>query len=162
MNAAVDWMRYQLGTNTAPYLSAAELQSAPSPAQTPRTSTTRPQDIAPTWQPFVIDRLLNLVQIGENWDSYGAKAPSKTSANELLNVLTAVMNSDTPAPSVVPSPLGHFQAEWHRNGVDLEVEVVAPTQVFVSFSDAQGGWEDKLDFDFTRLVQAIRRVGPTA
>jgi len=42
-----------------------------------------------------------------------------------MDVLRYVMTAETPSPFVAPTPEGHFQAEWHLNGVDLEVEVVA-------------------------------------
>src|SRR5258707_74644 len=134
------------------YLSDGELQPAtPAPAR----SSTWPGVLQPQWQPEVMHRLYNLLKLRANWDSYGAKRPSLASANELLKVLASIMSANAPAPSIVPSASGHFQAEWHQNGVDLEIEVVTPTTILVSYSDPQGEWDKNFDFDFTELVQAV-------
>ncbi|MGO8859080.1 MAG: hypothetical protein ACLQO1_25790 [Steroidobacteraceae bacterium] len=159
MNAAREWMIDPQGSSGRKYLSDAGLQ-VPLPKQVSGSSLSTAAPLA--WQHKVINRLAELTTLKENWDSYGARRPAASSAIALFNVLTAVMDIETPAPSVVPSPLGHFQAEWHRNGVDLEVEVITPTKIAVSFSDASDptrDWDEELDVDFTRLVEAIARVG---
>ena len=111
------------------------------------------------WRLQVADRLFDLLQLPENWDSYGARVPSRTSADDMLAVLGSIMQAKSPTPSVVPSAQGHFQAEWHRNGIDLEVEVIAPTKIMVTYADADEEWEKELDFDFTLLVNAVKRLG---
>jgi hypothetical protein len=156
MNAAREWMLAPHGTSGRKYLSDSDLQ-----ATLPKQVSVSTQSTAPVaWQLKVIQRLSDLLSLQANWDSYGARPPSASSAIALFTVLQSVMNANTPAPSIVPSPLGHFQAEWHRNGVDLEVEVITPTKIMVSFDDAKNPpWEVELDVDFTRLVEAVRAVG---
>lgn len=154
MSAATDWvMADQRRRNNRSYLSDIDVQVV---SREPASAGTIS---IPAWQGKVMNRLRDLVCLRDNWDSYGASRPSINSAVDLVSVLGAVMAVDTPAPSIVPSPLGHFQAEWHRNGVDLEVEVVSPTKILVSYSDAINCWDRELKFDFTLLVQAVRRVG---
>lgn len=153
MNAAMDWMTGQRRSSRRSYLSDVDLQVPPLEAVSTGSTAT------PMWQPKVIGRLVELMNLKANWDSYGASRPSGDSALDLFSVLGAVMASDTPAPSIVPSPQGHFQAEWHRNGVDLEVEVIAPTKILVSFDDGADSWDEELNVDFTRLLQAVRRIG---
>lgn len=126
------------------------------PAQQVSTSAL---PVMPTWAVSVLGRLSDLLRLKDNWDSYGASTPSVTSAVELFKVLYAIASPDTPTPSIVPTPMGHFQAEWHQNGADLEVEVVKPTKILVSYSDATDAWDDELTIDMTRLVQVIRRIG---
>src|SRR6266404_2161951 len=129
-----------------------EVQIAPPPV------TTSASAFVPAWARSVVHRLNDLLNLEANWDSYGASKPSKISAIELIRVLGSVAGPNTPVPSIVPSSLGHFQAEWHQNGIDLEVEVVTPTKIFVSFSDSSGyTWDDELSLDMTRLAQAVRR-----
>ena len=113
----------------------------------------------PQWHAVVKQRLHDLLKLEANWDSYGANAPSRLSANDLLSVLALIMNEDTPAPSIVPCVRGHFQAEWHTNGVDLEVEVVTLTEIPTSYVDATTDWECTFDFDFTKLIKAVALVG---
>jgi hypothetical protein len=154
MNAAMDWIKDQRRSSNRLYLSDVDVQ-VPQPVSTGRTSI-------PTWQPKVVERLVELLSLKDNWDSYGANRPSLTSALDLCSVLGGVMAANTPAPSIVPSPHGHFQAEWHVNGADLEVEVIAPTKISVSFSDEKDSWDEELNVDFTRLLQAVRRLDRVA
>jgi hypothetical protein len=156
MNAAMDWMTDRRRTGNRLYLTDVDLEVPPPDAvSTGRTSI-------PTWQPKVIERLVELLTLKDNWDSYGASRPSLTAALELCSVLGGVMAINTPAPSIVPTSHGHFQAEWHLNGADLEVEVIAPTKISVSFSDEKDSWDEELDVDFTRLLQAVRRIDRAA
>jgi len=148
MNASVDWMAR--GRPTAAVRPRRRIPAARSSLTAAETSN---------WEDQVIDRLFDLLQFSEDWDSYGAKAPLRTSADAVFAVLTSIMGRTTPTPSIVPSSQGHFQAEWHQNGVDLEVEVVTPTKVLVWYSDPHEEWEDEFDFDFTRLVKAVKRLG---
>ena len=125
----------------------------------PVTTSASPQ--VPTWTSAVVKRLNDLLRLDHNWDSYGATKPSSNAAEALVKVLCDVARSDTPAPAVVPSPAGHFQAEWHRNGIDLELEVVTPTKILVSYSDAQDSWDEEFSLDVTRLAYAVRQIGRT-
>lgn len=126
----------------------------------PASVTTSASAFIPTWASTTVKRLNELLHLKDNWDSYGASKPSATSAVELIKVLCSVATPDTPAPAIIPSPFGHFQAEWHQNGVDLEVEVMSPTKIHVSFSDVWGiTWQDELSLDMTRLTHAVRRIG---
>lgn len=152
MNASVDWM------STGQRIGELKMRrSSVKRAMTPPATSV--ETIASGWQEVVSDRLVDLLQLPENWDSYGARAPRWDAANNLVAVLASIMQRKTPSPSIVPSAEGHFQAEWHRNGIDLEVEVVAPTKILVSYTDSQDEWEDELDFDFTRLVSAVKKLG---
>lgn len=38
--------------------------------------------------------------------------------------IVRVLDHDTPAPSVTPTPVGGLQFEWHEGGWDLEIEVL--------------------------------------
>jgi hypothetical protein len=80
----------------------------------------------------------------------------------MVSVLNSIMRSDTPAPSIVPSPRGHLQAEWHIGGIDLEIEVLTPTNVIASYSNADLpllSWDDRpFALDFTSLAAAIQSL----
>ncbi len=49
--------------------------------------------------------------------------PSETSVLGVLTILAKILDSSAPPPSVVPTHEGGVQVEWHRNGVDLEIEI---------------------------------------
>ena len=50
------------------------------------------------------------------------RAYSEMAAN-IVKLLIDILDSRAPPPSVVPTWEGGLQVEWHRNGVDLEIEV---------------------------------------
>jgi hypothetical protein len=154
MNAlvAMEW-----DTPTKParrYLSDDELE-VPAKAPTPAACRT------PAWRRDVLVRLLELTQLKDNWDSYGARRPRVESAAALLAVLNSIMDPETVPPIIVPTPDGHFQAEWHRNKCDLEIEVIDPTRIVVMFTADDVHWEEELSVDFTRLIAVVRRIGGT-
>ena len=61
----------------------------------------------------------------ENWDSYEASPIHESAILRAFNILSEIVNPSfsLPAPSVVPTAKGGIQLEWHRNGVDLEIEI---------------------------------------
>jgi hypothetical protein len=120
----------------------------------PTLLTDRQPTQAP-WVDSVIERLIDLTSLQSNWDSYGASAPSMSAALALIEILAQTTSAETPVPAIVPSPHGHFQAEWHENGVDLEVEVVSPTHVDVYFAKDRVQWHDVLRSDLSPLVKAL-------
>lgn len=65
-----------------------------------------------------------LVQLPRGWNSYNAKSISNDAIFGaiafLLEEASAVPN--IAAPSVVPTVRGGLQLEWHRRGVDIEIE----------------------------------------
>ena len=99
-------------------------------------------DPAP-WAEPTLRAVGGLFTLPTDWDSYGARAPDPACVLAAWQMLTAVMRDDTPPPAVVPTARGGVQLEWHRNGVDLEVEVATPRTFLMSFeADASGeAWE---------------------
>ena len=159
MSVAVDWMRVNTRRQPRIFLSEGEIEPRKAAEATTPATITRSDELLPKWYMPVVERLVGLQRLRDNWDSYGAKTPSFTSAETMLQVLAAIMRVNSPAPSIVPSPLGHFQAEWHQDGIDLEVEVIAPAKISVSYEGPDGDWEDEVSFDFTRLVKAVGKIG---
>jgi len=156
MNASVDWMSRRRQGDRYMFLSEGEVVRVP--------SGSRNVPIIPPWVEQVGKRMGELMQLGDNWDSYGGNAPGFLSLATMVNVLNAIMRPNTPAPSLVPSPSGHLQAEWHIDGIDLEIEVLGARQVIGSYSNPHlplQSWDDRqFDLDFTDLVAAIRSLEP--
>ena len=82
-------------------------------------------------------RLLELLKLPANWDNEGALPIRLENVLAAIDISRDVMQSTTPAPSVVPTNRGGVQLEWHTGGLDLEVEIVSPTRVVVLI----GSWE---------------------
>lgn len=110
------------------------------------------------WLDEVMAQMEELVRLPEDWDTYGASAPSRAAANALFEVLLQTTSVSTPCPAIVPSPAGHFQAEWHENGVDLEVEVISPSHIDVCFGSDHAQWNRVLRSDLKALVDAIDQL----
>jgi hypothetical protein len=156
MNASIDWMRRRQQDDRRMFLTDGEVLHVP--------AGSRNAQRVPVWHERVINRVSELMQLRDNWDSYGGKAPGVLAAAAMVNVLNSIMRSDTPAPSIVPSPRGHLQAEWHIGGIDLEIEVLTPTEVIASYSHPHfptQSWDDRpFALDFTDLVAAIQNLEP--
>ena len=75
------------------------------------------------WVDTFIDRCSRLLQLPDNWDSYGGEPVSSAVVLRALLLLTEVMTEDSPLPAVIPSSDGGVQLEWHRGGVEVEVYV---------------------------------------
>jgi hypothetical protein len=139
---------------TTPRRLLAEIDPRPRLEAVPSTLTTKEQQL-PAWLEPTVRRVNELLRLPKGWDSYGANAIRSEAAYAMVKLLTEVMCCDSPLPSIVPSPEGHLQAEWHTKGIDLEVEVVAPLQILVRFESPTTAWEDILTNDVTSLVKAV-------
>jgi len=116
-------------------------------------------DSAP-WVEPTLRTLGSLLVLPAGWDSYGGRATDPSCVLAAWRLLAAVMRDDIPAPNVVPTVRGGVQLEWHRNGVDLEIEVVASREFLISFETEAVGesWEKSLTDDFAELSPALDRI----
>ena len=93
------------------------------------------------WLTPTIEKLNELRRLtASNW-SAGAKPIDISAINSMLELLTKILDYDTPPPSVVPTWDGGVQVEWHRNGIDLEIEVSADRAPEYYFFDHQSNEE---------------------
>jgi hypothetical protein len=125
------------------------------PTQQRRLTTEEPA--VPAWRREAIGRLDELVRLEPNWNSYGARIVPARLADTTLQILESLMRETTPQPSIVPTPAGHIQLEWHTKGIDLEVEIASPILLRVAFEDDQTGeeWEQDLNVDLRRLDEVV-------
>lgn len=107
-----------------------------------------------------LDRIVELMELAPNWDSYGGSQIDPACILESVRLLLAVTTENTPLPSVVPTSQGGVQLEWHTNGVDLEVEVISPPRFSASFGESDTDREEEWEFsaDLTRLMTCIARL----
>ncbi len=113
----------------------------------------------PVWQSEVYSQILKLLQLEENWDSYGAKKISISAAKAMFSVLSNLMLDDTPPPTIVPTSSGVLQAEWHTRNIDLEMEVISDSVIDVYFEDHNSQIskiEEELRVDLTKLGECIK------
>ena len=118
----------------------------------PSSLTYEPEVAA--WLKPTVQSLLDLLQLPQNWDGYGAVQVQEQIALKALMVLVEVMERDAPAPSVVPLNDGGIQVEWHRRGRNLEIEFPA--------GEAPGFYyyEDGSELESEGLRRALVRIIP--
>ena len=76
----------------------------------------------------------------------------------MLSVLATTLEIQTPPPFIVPTWEGGLQAEWHRNGVDLEIETPpngTPEYYFRSESEEV---ENPVWDDLARLIRCVKEL----
>lgn len=116
----------------------------------------------PAWLEPTAAVLEELLWLDSNWDSYGALPVDVDQAFTVLELLGRVMNNDTPHPQLVPTNRGGVQVEWHRSGIDVEIETLMPGRLSVSYEDSnrdeESEWEQDLADDWTRLSRALARL----
>ena len=87
-------------------------------------------------------RLGELLQLPEDWDTYGSPGVSPDAANVALFVLREILEfRRVPLPQFVPTSEGGVQMEWHADHFDLEIEVAPNLQVQIYGCDERSGDE---------------------
>ena len=65
---------------------------------------------------------INRIRISEYGEELVAASGGKGN-DRLSEILKVILDEQAPPPSIVPTWVGGIQAEWHHNGIDLEIEV---------------------------------------
>lgn len=114
----------------------------------------------PSWWTSALQRISYLLQLPENWDSYGAKKIDVSIAYHSIDILQKVSRPDIPPPNIVPTVNGRLQFEWHTNGIDLEFEVLSAASISVSYENMNNGmeWDKVLDYNLAELTDIIRTL----
>ena len=109
------------------------------------------------WAIPTIQAIEDLPWSNGNWVS-GGRQTSEVAVLRILEVLVAVLEDLTPAPTVVPTWSGGVQVEWHRNEVDFEIEADPHGEVEYFFSGPFEEREGKAWDDFSHLSKYVRAV----
>ncbi len=90
----------------------------------------------------VARRLAVLACLGKGWDGRDARPVTPDAAGTALRVaVDSLSDSDIPVPAIVPSVEGGLLIEWHRQGIELDVDVSPDGTAWVSFEDLETGEE---------------------
>lgn len=100
----------------------------------------------PTWAAQALGDFIELLELPEGWNSYGARPVDEATVRLAVDVLFDAVNQLTPRPAIVPTAAGGVQIEWH---MDTEVEVEIHPNGTITFL---GNDEER---DFENLAQAI-------
>ena len=114
----------------------------------------------PAWLPSVVAKLDELACLPSNWNSYRAAPVKRSSLFAAVQLLLAVMRDSSPTPAVVPTNRGTVLLEWHKRGIDLEIDVLGPDRFHVVAEDPSRGIESESDVgaDLTEIVRFIERL----
>ncbi len=114
----------------------------------------------PLWFDQVMARIIRLLDLPSNWDSYQARAIDLDSVRTALRILSGTMQPETPLPQIVPTPRGTIQLEWHLRGIDLEVEALPSGLLHISYEDSKSGEivEDLTTSGLTVVAQALGKI----
>jgi hypothetical protein len=86
----------------------------------------------------LLNRLAELLGLERDWDSYGGLPIQGRIAEYVANMLSTLLASQIPPPSIVPTSSGGLQLEWHRLGSHLEIEADPSGEVTFSFRGDHG------------------------
>ena len=76
------------------------------------------------WQIQGIKRLNEVLELPENWDSYGSRPVTRVAGDRAMEILTRSDIEYFLAPRVVPVSGGGLQLEWKSNNRSLEIEIL--------------------------------------
>jgi hypothetical protein len=105
--------------------------------------------------------LQGLVDIEDDWDGYGALAPTRIALATAWRIASRLSETGIPLPQVFPTRRGGVQLEWHTAHTSLEWELDpnGGTGVFIFDNDITG---EKFDGEFAadlyRLGLALAQV----
>jgi hypothetical protein len=113
----------------------------------------------PAWVEPTISSLVGIQSLPDNWDSYGAREINCDLIGQSLAILEQIMETSSPAPSIVPLGDGGLQFEWHRRQQDLEIEFSSEnTPRFFYRNRTTGIEQEGFAGDVTKLAQLLRGI----
>lgn len=112
------------------------------------------------WQGSAMARLAVLLSLPTGWDGHGGRPTTMGAATYAIDVLSRVMRSGVPAPSIVPLSYGGVQLEWHRMGWDIELEVPGPGRLHVLTRNIAADEEEEFELraDLSRLSSVVTAI----
>jgi hypothetical protein len=119
----------------------------------------------PNWLRQARAKLNQLRCLPANWNSYGAKQVTPGAIEAAYKLLQEMATHATPYPAIVPTSDGSVQLEWHTRGIDLELRILSPTRLGMTFEDLQHGQElieAELQYDFTELRKIFEMLDTRA
>lgn len=121
------------------------------------TAPALPTMDSPPWFEPTIQAMLALPWDNDNWND-DAAATHPGAAATLLTVLVSVLDNATPPPDIVPTWRGGVQAEWHRNGVALEIEADPDGALEYYFRSLTEEYEESVLPNIERLTRLARSL----
>lgn len=114
----------------------------------------------PRWLESVEGQIAELRSLPFGWDAFGAGPLRHDVLWFALSVLETVMSDDTPPPHITPMSHEGIMLEWHRNGIDFEIEIERPGEAHVTCDNHLTGTSDNwtVRANMTSLVRPIEMI----
>jgi hypothetical protein len=93
----------------------------------------------PRWLESVETQIEELRGLPFGWDAFGAGPLRHDVLWFALSLLDTIMSDDTPPPHITPMSHEGIMLEWHRPGIDIEIEIERPGEAYVVFEDSTTG-----------------------
>ena len=106
-------------------------------------------------------RLGYLTSLPLGWDGYAGQPVSPNVAQFAAKLIEHLFTDAVPAPQLVPGSDGTLQLEWHLNGYDIEIDVLAPFDIVATRYDHISDVEDEIEVqsDFSELMRWVIALG---
>jgi hypothetical protein len=104
--------------------------------------------------------MLRLSRLPAGWDSRNALPIERTTAERALRTLAGILESQTATPGIVPTVAGGVQAEWHRGGLNVEIEFPTGQPPLIAIEDLRDGseWAGALEMGLERFKLHLHRL----
>lgn len=113
----------------------------------------------PAWLFHWMRRVSDLLNLPEDWDSYGSRGITADAVLGAIQLLLPVFGSMDRQPLTFPHRSGGIQLEWHIGESDLEVLAFSEHQFRVSYTrDGQEVFDDQMVRDPELVVNALREL----
>jgi hypothetical protein len=114
----------------------------------------------PDWVQPTVEAFERIMRLPANWDSYGAQPVQSALAGKAVEILSLVMEEDSPPPSIVPLSDGGLQMEWHLRGQDVEIVIATDEPPTYYYRSHEGNPEEGLpSAAYARLRSIIQELG---
>ena len=114
----------------------------------------------PRWLKSVEMQIDELRRLPFGWDAFGAGPLRHDVLWFAVSLLDTVMSDDTPPPHITPMSHEGVMLEWHRSGVDLEIEIERPGEAYVVYEDSTAGTSESwtVKTNMIMLVSPLQRI----
>ena len=116
--------------------------------------------VVSVWQSSFTEQVKEISKLKAGWDGFQAGPIRLDVIKFAIHVLQEIMLPNTPAPHLTPMSHEGLMLEWHQNGIDLEIEIEKPGQLWMSFEDVidKIDQEKPLSSDLATLVTPIQTL----
>jgi hypothetical protein len=120
----------------------------------------RPPSANFSWLPEAAARIELLSALRPGWDGNDALPVDRRALARSWDLIQVLVTNVPIPPSIVPTAAGGLALEWHRPGLDLEIEMLPGREsVFVSYEEVGGpDIEGPLSAHLVAVANALVRL----